>query len=354
MRAVSRHPSIEEHQNLDKQTLSLTKCLEVFSEEEKIPDGFCSKCRVFRNTTLKSELWRLPPVLVIHLKRFQFTSYSRRKLNNLVQFPVEGLDLQQFVADPNGVTKGGEASGGDKAARDEAGAEEEEEERSLDGGASLEMVAEPPNRSCLFDLFAVVHHVGVLGAGHYVATLLGEDGKWYCFNDGQVHETGQKDIVSPSAYVLFYRRRDLQNVPLSEFFPASATTAAISAEELNALVQRRDLQNRCAHLTLPDHSSSSSDQLKTVQRLDLREHLELDVPTSMSRARRPELDVLTDADVGGRAGLPSSSRRGPSTTAASPTLAAREAGPAPDPRTAATGRPWHGTRRRGRCSTDTP
>jgi Ubiquitin carboxyl-terminal hydrolase len=37
-------------------------------------------------------------VLVIQLKRFQYTAYSRRKLRNLVQFPIRGLDLSPFVA----------------------------------------------------------------------------------------------------------------------------------------------------------------------------------------------------------------------------------------------------------------
>ena len=44
-------------------------------------------------------LWRLPPVLVVHLKRFQFDQTSRRKLTNKVDFPLEGLDLSRYLAD---------------------------------------------------------------------------------------------------------------------------------------------------------------------------------------------------------------------------------------------------------------
>ena len=43
-------------------------------------------------------LWRLPPVLVVHLKRFQFDSTNRRKLTNKVDFPLDGLDLKRYIA----------------------------------------------------------------------------------------------------------------------------------------------------------------------------------------------------------------------------------------------------------------
>jgi hypothetical protein len=38
--------------------------------------------------TKKLELYRTPPLLIIQLKRFQYNQFSRRKLNNLVTFPV--------------------------------------------------------------------------------------------------------------------------------------------------------------------------------------------------------------------------------------------------------------------------
>jgi hypothetical protein len=36
-------------------------------------------------------LWRLPPVLIIQLKRFQFNNYSRRKLTNFVSLEPSSL-----------------------------------------------------------------------------------------------------------------------------------------------------------------------------------------------------------------------------------------------------------------------
>ena len=42
------------------------------------------------------ELWRLPDVLVVHLKRFEFRNVLRReKLETFVDYPVEGLDMSK-------------------------------------------------------------------------------------------------------------------------------------------------------------------------------------------------------------------------------------------------------------------
>ena len=43
-------------------------------------------------------LWRLPPVLIIQLKRFQFDRTNRRKLNNHIEFPIENLDVFDYLA----------------------------------------------------------------------------------------------------------------------------------------------------------------------------------------------------------------------------------------------------------------
>jgi ubiquitin C-terminal hydrolase len=59
----------------EAQPLSLQRCLETFTAEEVIPEGYCSKCKALREARTCMGLWRLPPVLVIQLKRFQYTAY---------------------------------------------------------------------------------------------------------------------------------------------------------------------------------------------------------------------------------------------------------------------------------------
>lgn len=55
------------------------------------------------------------------------------------------------------------------------------------------------------------NHSGGLGGGHYTAYAKNfESGRWYDFNDSSVSPLSDPSrVVSPTAYVLFYRRRPL-------------------------------------------------------------------------------------------------------------------------------------------------
>jgi ubiquitin carboxyl-terminal hydrolase 4/11/15 len=65
----------------------------------------------------------------------------------------------------------------------------------------------------LYDLFAVTNHFGRLGFGHYTAFARswdeqGMDSEWALFDDSSVRSVDADNVVSPAAYVLFYRRRN--------------------------------------------------------------------------------------------------------------------------------------------------
>jgi ubiquitin C-terminal hydrolase len=52
-------------------------------------------------------------------------------------------------------------------------------------------------------------HMGGLGGGHYTAFALNaKNGKWYHFDDDRVAETSESKVLTSSAYMLFYKRRD--------------------------------------------------------------------------------------------------------------------------------------------------
>jgi hypothetical protein len=53
-------------------------------------------CKDHKRAEKKLDIWKLPKYLVIHLKRFSFTSTFRSKIDTLVEFPLEGLDLAQY------------------------------------------------------------------------------------------------------------------------------------------------------------------------------------------------------------------------------------------------------------------
>ena len=79
--------------------VSLPDCIEVFSRPEILSDTnmwYCSVCKEHKRAEKKLDIWRLPKYLVIHLKRFAFTSIFRSKIDTVVEFPLENFDLTQY------------------------------------------------------------------------------------------------------------------------------------------------------------------------------------------------------------------------------------------------------------------
>jgi hypothetical protein len=67
---------------------SLEQCLAAFVEEERLSgmdEYYCAKCKKHQEATKSMRLFRLPRVLVVHLKRFD-KRFSRSKINTTVRF----------------------------------------------------------------------------------------------------------------------------------------------------------------------------------------------------------------------------------------------------------------------------
>ncbi|XXG78580.1 hypothetical protein AAC387_Pa08g2500 [Persea americana] len=148
--------------------LSLYTCLEAFLREEPlVPEEmwYCSQCKEQRQASKKLDLWRLPEVLVIHLKRFSYSRSMKHKLETFVNFPIHDLDLTKYVAHKNN------------------------------------------SRRQLYELYALSNHYGGMGSGHYTAHIkLLDENRWYNFDDSHISPINEEDVKSAAAYVLFYRR----------------------------------------------------------------------------------------------------------------------------------------------------
>lgn len=162
----------------------------------------------------------------------------KRKLRDLVVFPIEGLDISRIVAPSSSAT------GNDD--------DHSKKEESLDGKQAGDSAASgtfhPLARNncgreeCVYDLYGVVHHQGALSGGHYVASLKSElDGKWRLFNDAQIYEINSRDVVDPSAYILFYVRRDVKGATLEDFWDSQEREGeGLTEEEVAKLMKSRD------------------------------------------------------------------------------------------------------------------
>lgn len=249
--------SIEHNRQKDQGPLTLDQCLNIFTAKEHINEAYCGRCKALRPANKTMDFWRLPPILVIHLKRFCYTQVSRRKLYHFVDFPLVGLDMTKFVAKrrrpkrlyESGMTYWRFLGGKLQHEEDDDVAENEAQEMHehhvdhkisipiskshsssnckdtngttcLNSPATATVLTKVRNESFLYDLYAVVNHVGALATGHYFAYIRSEiDGRWKCFNDHQCKEIDAKEVVSSSAYILFYIRRDMQYLSIEDLFP---------------------------------------------------------------------------------------------------------------------------------------
>ena len=58
---------------------------------------YCPNCQKHQQATKKFDLWSLPEVLIIHLKRFSYNRYWRDKIDTVIEFPLKNLDMTPYV-----------------------------------------------------------------------------------------------------------------------------------------------------------------------------------------------------------------------------------------------------------------
>ena len=174
------HPELEEgKKNSAKKSskgITLQDCLEEFTKEEQLGEDdlwYCPQCKKHQQATKKFDLWKVPDILVVHLKRFSNNRAMRDKIDALVDFPIEGLDLGSMAGE-RGVAK-----------------------RLLEEGVDIEELnIGNLDEPLIYDLFGVDEHLGGLGGGHYRAYASNHlTGKWYHFDDSYVTPARPTDSV---------------------------------------------------------------------------------------------------------------------------------------------------------------
>lgn len=75
-------------------------CLQAFLQPEQLDTTetwYCRRCKEHVQADKKLDLWSLPELLVVHLKRFSYSRLSRDKLDAPVDFLLDSLDLSAYV-----------------------------------------------------------------------------------------------------------------------------------------------------------------------------------------------------------------------------------------------------------------
>ncbi|KAI8972314.1 hypothetical protein BDB01DRAFT_730209 [Pilobolus umbonatus] len=121
-----------EDEPVNKKQMTLNDCLDEFTREEELSEEdlwYCPKCKKHQRATKKFDLWRMPEIMVVHLKRFSHSRTWRDKIDSLIDFPIEGLDLTDRIL-------------------------------------SVDHTKVKEEDRVIYDLYAVDNHFGGLGGGH--------------------------------------------------------------------------------------------------------------------------------------------------------------------------------------------
>lgn len=154
--------------------VSLYDCLDLFTEKETLTkenSWYCSNCKDHKEATKQLSVWNAPNILLIHLKRFSNGLFTRSKVDSFIDFPIHDLDISKYV----------------------------ESKSSSD--------------NYQYELYAIVNHFGNIIGGHY--TSFGKyfnDQSWYHFDDSNVTKVDENSIKTSSAYVLCYKKKQMNFV----------------------------------------------------------------------------------------------------------------------------------------------
>eukprot|EP00759_Apiculatamorpha_spiralis_P023380 PhF_6_TR27159/c0_g1_i1/m.39714/K11833/USP2; ubiquitin carboxyl-terminal hydrolase 2 len=151
--------------------IKLEDCLLNFVEKDVLQGSerpYCSKCKKHTDSDMQLSIYRLPRVLVLHLKRFSFRDVLRSKINDKVDFPLESLDMSPYL--------------------------------------STDSIESSSPQSTLYNLVGVINHSGYSGGGHYTAYCCSphQRSEWFHFNDSHCAHLSPANVVSNAAYLLFY------------------------------------------------------------------------------------------------------------------------------------------------------
>ncbi|OMJ83764.1 hypothetical protein SteCoe_15242 [Stentor coeruleus] len=148
-----------------KGRLDLKYCLDISTLPEKLDENnkwYCANCKNHVCANKQMQIYKLPKILLVHLLRFKKKGFFTEKITTSVDFPIESFEMSSIS-----------------------------------------------QSNIIYDLFAISNHFGGMGGGHYTAYIKKHNSSnWYEMDDSRVSNVSETQIVSSSAYVLFYKRRD--------------------------------------------------------------------------------------------------------------------------------------------------
>jgi ubiquitin C-terminal hydrolase len=165
---------------------TLDDCLMEFIKDEILEGSekySCDKCKTKTDAIKNIKLFKLPPILIIQLKRYKTNGFRQMRNNSIINFPIKDLSFDKYMS---------------SFIKDES----------------------------KYNLFAVTLQLGSLNGGHYIAYCLNPiNNKWYLHDDSRTtyisDEDLKQEIYTSKSYILYYQKqvisKSADDITLNEF-----------------------------------------------------------------------------------------------------------------------------------------
>lgn len=156
--------SIPEKKEDNNQNINIYDLLNDFVKMEELSNDNNWKCNKCKNNETSQKfiyIWKCPDVLIIQLKRFDAFG---NKINTHIDIPFE-LDIGNYSSKYN-------------------------------------------NKNTKYNLYSICNHIGNLDGGHYYSYCKDRHNTWREFDDNNMNVMDAKNVITPHAYLLFYKCGD--------------------------------------------------------------------------------------------------------------------------------------------------
>jgi len=163
------------NRELQNSNFTLDECFDQLTKVERLDDSEkweCPNCNIKVNALKQLNIWLPSKIMIVLIKRFMTNFINGyimfKKLDNLIEFPIEDFNINKYLSN-----------------------------FSKQIG------------SFTYDLVAVSNQIGRLEGGHYYSYIKSmTDGNWYCLDDDNITSINIENIITPNAYILFYKLRE--------------------------------------------------------------------------------------------------------------------------------------------------
>jgi ubiquitin C-terminal hydrolase len=150
----------------NKKNINIYDCFDLYTTDEKMAGDnawFNEKTNTKEDIVMRTRFWNFPDILIITFNRFSFD--GKKKRNDKVEFPLDDLNLSEYVCGYN-------------------------------------------PHAYKYELYAVCNHSGGVFMGHYTAFIKNYTNNWFLFNDENINKVeNPQTVITPMAYCLFYRKK---------------------------------------------------------------------------------------------------------------------------------------------------